>query len=221
MYVHVYCPDLLLLFSHKVVSNSLRPHDLQHPSFPCPSLSSRVCSNSCPLSQRYHPTVSSPLFPSPPDLNLSHHQTLFQWVSFPDSSVGKESACNAGNPSSIPGLGRSAGERIDYPLQYFWASLVAQCRRHGFYPWVGKIAWRRERLPTSLFCLENSIHCIVHGVPKSQTGMRDLHITWIRWPKYWSFCFSFSPSNEYSGLISSRNDWFDLLAVQETLKSLS
>ena len=42
----------------------------------------------------------------------------------------------------------------------------------------------------------------------------------IRWPKYWSFSFSISPSNEYSGLISFRTDWFDLLAVQGTLKSL-
>ena len=42
----------------------------------------------------------------------------------------------------------------------------------------------------------------------------------IRWPKYWSFSFSISPSNEYSGLISFRMDWFDLLAVQGTLKSL-
>ena len=42
----------------------------------------------------------------------------------------------------------------------------------------------------------------------------------IRWPKYWSFSFSISPSNEYSGLISFRIDWLDLLAVQETLKSL-
>ena len=42
----------------------------------------------------------------------------------------------------------------------------------------------------------------------------------IRWPKYWSFSFSFSPSNEYSGPISFRIDWFDLLAVQATLKSL-
>ena len=42
----------------------------------------------------------------------------------------------------------------------------------------------------------------------------------IRWSKYWSFSFSISPSNEYSGLISFRIDWFDLLAVQETLKSL-
>ena len=42
----------------------------------------------------------------------------------------------------------------------------------------------------------------------------------IRWPKYWSFSFSISPSNEYSGLISFRIDWFDLLSVQGTLKSL-
>ena len=42
----------------------------------------------------------------------------------------------------------------------------------------------------------------------------------IRWPKYWSFSFSMSPSNEHTGLISFRVDWFDLLAVQETLKSL-
>ena len=42
----------------------------------------------------------------------------------------------------------------------------------------------------------------------------------IRWPKYWSFSFCISPSNEHPGLISFRMDWFDLLAVQETLKSL-
>ena len=43
--------------------------------------------------------------------------------SFPDSSVGKESTCNAGDPISIPGSGRSTGEEIGYPLQYSWASL--------------------------------------------------------------------------------------------------
>ena len=42
----------------------------------------------------------------------------------------------------------------------------------------------------------------------------------IRWPKYWSFSFSICPSNEYSGLISFRMDWFDLLEVQGTLKNL-
>ena len=47
-------------------------------------------------------------------------------MDFPGSSAGKESTCNAGVPDSIPGSGRSPGERIGYPLQYSWASLVAQ-----------------------------------------------------------------------------------------------
>ena len=52
---------------------------------------------------------------------------LFYWeTDFPDSSVDKESTCNARDPGSIPGLGRSAEEGIGYPLQYSWASLVAQ-----------------------------------------------------------------------------------------------
>ena len=79
-------------------------------------------------------------------------------LGFPDSSVGKESACSAGDPGLIPGLGRSAGEGIGYPLQYSWASLVAQLvriclqwGRPGLDPWVGKIPWRRERLPTPVF----------------------------------------------------------------------
>ena len=48
----------------------------------------------------------------------------------------------------------------------------------------------------------------------------DESVLHIRWPKYWSFSFNISPSNEYSGLISFRIDWLDLLAVQGTLKSL-
>ena len=48
----------------------------------------------------------------------------------------------------------------------------------------------------------------------------DESVLHIRWPKYWSFSFSIRPSNEYSGLISSRMDWLDLLAVQGTLKGL-
>ena len=47
-------------------------------------------------------------------------------MGFPDSSDGKESACNAGDRSLIPGSGRSAGKGIGYPLQYSWASLLAQ-----------------------------------------------------------------------------------------------
>ena len=59
----------------------------------------------------------------------------------------------------------------------------------------------------------------LHPFPASGSfsSERALH---IRWPKYWNFSFSVSPSNKYSGLISFRIDWFDLLAVQGTLKSL-
>ena len=77
---------------------------------------------------------------------------------FPDSSVGKESACNGGDPCWIPGLGRSTREGIGYPLQYSWASFVAQLiknppamRRSWFDPWVRKIPWRREWLSTPVF----------------------------------------------------------------------
>ena len=51
-------------------------------------------------------------------------------------------------------------------------------------------------------------------------GFSNESVLCIRWKKYWSFSFNISPSNEYSGLISSRIDWLDLLAVQGTLKSL-
>ena len=51
--------------------------------------------------------------------------SFIQVLGFPDSSVGKESACNAGDPGSIPGPERSPGEGVGYPLQYSWASLVA------------------------------------------------------------------------------------------------
>ena len=54
----------------------------------------------------------------------------------------------------------------------------------------------------------------------SITVFSNESILHIRWPKYWSYSFSISPSNEYSGLISFRMNWFDLLAVQRTLKSL-
>ena len=71
---------LLMMFNHSALSNSSQPHGLQHVRLPCPSLSLGVGSNSCPLSQWCHPTISSSIVPSPPALNLSQHQGLFQWV---------------------------------------------------------------------------------------------------------------------------------------------
>ena len=65
-------------------------------------------------------------------------------LGFPDSSVGKESTCNAGDPSSISGPGRSAGKEIDYPLQYIWASLMAQLVKNPpamQESWVRSLGW--------------------------------------------------------------------------------
>ena len=111
-------------FSCSVVSNPLWPHGLQHARLPCPSPTPRVYSNSCPLNQWCHPTISSSVVPF--------------------------SSC------IIPSI------RV-FPNE-------------------------------SVLC--------------------------IRWPKYWSFSFNISPSNEHPGLISFRMDWLGLLAVQGTLKSL-
>ena len=113
-------------FSRSVVSDSLRPHELQYARPPCPSPTPLVYSNSCPLSRLCHPTISSSVIPF---------------------SSGLQSVSASGSFSS-----------------------------------------------------ESVLH--------------------IRWPKYWSFSFSISPSNEYSGLISFQIDWLDLFAVQGTLKSL-
>ena len=106
-----------------VVSSFSGPHGLQHPRLPCPPPSPGICSNSCSLSQWWHPTI------------LRHPLLLLPSV-FPSISV--------------------------------FSNKSALC---------------------------------------------------IRWPKYWSFSFSISPSNEFSRLISFRIDWLDLLAVQGTLKS--
>ena len=108
------------------MSNSLRTHGLQHARLPCPSTTSRVYSNSCPLSLCCHPTISSSVIPFSSCLSI-----------FPISRV---------------------------------------------------------------FSNESVLHS--------------------RWPEYWSFSFSISPSNEHPGLISFRMDWLGLLAVQGTLKNL-
>ena len=113
-------------FSHSVMSDSLRHHELQHTRPPCPSPTPRVYSNSCPLSRWCHPAISSSVIPF----------------------------------SSCP-----------------------------------------QSFPSSRVFSNESALC-------------------IRWPKYCSFSFNISPSNEYSGQISFRMDWLDLLAVQGTLKSL-
>ena len=104
-------------------------------------------------------------------------------LGFPDSSVGKESACNAGDPSSIPGSGISPGEGIGYPLQYFGASLVAQMVKNlpaMQETWVRSLAWEdpleEAWKPTPVFWPgesqgQRSLACHSRGVTKSWTRL--------------------------------------------------
>ena len=103
-----------------------------------------------------------------------------------DSLAGKESACNAGDPGSIPGLGGSPGEGIGYPLQYSWASLVAQVVKNPSAmreTWVQSLCWEDSPgeghgNPLQYSCLENPMDTgswwvTVHGVTKSRTQLND------------------------------------------------
>ena len=74
-------------------------------------------------------------------------------------------------------------------------------------------------MPSNHFILDGHLLLLPSIFPSIRV-FSDESVLHIRWPKYWSFNFSISPSTEYSGLISFRTDWFYLLAVQGTLKSL-
>ena len=98
---------------------------------------------------------------------------------FPDSSVGKESACNAGDPSSIPGLGRSAREGIGYPLWYSWASLpggsagkesTCNVGDLGLISGLGRCPGKGKGYSLQYSGLENSMDCC-------QWGCKELNMT--------------------------------------------
>ena len=102
------------------------------------------------------------------------------------SSAGKESICNVGDPGSIPRSGRSPGEGIGYPLQYSWASLVAQMVKNlpaMQETWVQSLGWEdplEEGMATHSSILawripmDRGAWCAtVHGVTKSQTQLSD------------------------------------------------
>ena len=101
------------------------------------------------------------------------------WCSYLLGSVGKESTCNAGDPGSIPGLGRSPGEGTGYPPQYSWASLVAQLVKNlpaMRETWVQSLGW--EDLLEKEMATHSSIlawRITVHGVAKSRTQLSDFH----------------------------------------------
>ena len=104
-------------------------------------------------------------------------KNAFKKKGFPDSSVGKESTCNAGDPGSIPRSGKSAGEGIGYPPPVFLgfpcgsAGKESTCNAGGLgsIPGLGRSPGEGKGDPLQYSGLENSMDCIVHGVAKSWT----------------------------------------------------
>ena len=96
-------------------------------------------------------------------------------MGFLDNSVGKEPTCNAGDPGSIPGFGRSAGEGIDYSLQYSWASLCSSADKEsalnagdmGSIPGLGISPGEGKGYLLQYSGLENSMDYTIHGVTKT------------------------------------------------------
>ena len=112
-------------------------------------------------------------------IHLTHFQD-FDWcpsllVGFPDNSVGKASACKAGDPSSVPGSGISAGEAIGLFLGFPSGSAgkESSCKAGelGSIPGLGRSPGQGKGYPLQYSGLENSMDCIVHGVAKSQTRL--------------------------------------------------
>ena len=97
---------------------------------------------------------------------------------FPESSVGKETSCNAGDPGLILGWGRSPGEGIGYPFQYSWASLVVQPVKNlpGVWEtWVQSLGWE-DPLKKGKVTHSSHLYTIQSmGVTKSQTQLSDFH----------------------------------------------
>ena len=91
--------------------------------------------------------LESIAMPSPEDLPDPKIEPMSHYISFwgfPDSSVGKEFTCNAGDPALIPGSGRSPGEVLGYPIQYSWASLATQLVKTlpaMWETWVRSLGW--------------------------------------------------------------------------------
>ena len=98
-------------------------------------------------------------------------------MDLPGSSASKESACSAGNPSLIPGSGLSPREGLGYPLQYSWASLVAQLVKNPpamWETWVRSLGCE-DPLEKGMGSHSSILTCIVHGIAKSQTRLSNFH----------------------------------------------
>ena len=148
-------------------------------------------------------------------LNVEMLQNTFKWITTKINKTVNFSSV------SIP---------LDIPIS---SLQLISCVRLFATPWTGacqvSLSITNSRSLLKLMSIESVmpsnhlILCFPLLLPSVFPSIRVFSsesVLWIRWPKYWSFSFSISPSNEYSGLISFRMEWLDLLAVQGTLKSL-
>ena len=181
----------MLLFSCSAVSDSLPPQRLLHTRLLCPSLSPEVCSNSCPLS-RCHPTISS--------------------------TVG----CPI-NQSQNTGLKAPPPPCCCSAAQLFPTLCISMdCSTPGFLSFTISQNLLKLMSIELVMPFNHLIPCPLLLLPSIFSRARIFSNEWalcIRWPKYWSFSFSISLSNEHSGLISFTIYWFDFLARQGSLKS--
>ena len=176
---------------------TLWPHESQHARPPCPSPTPRVHSDSCPLSRWYHPAISSSVVPF-----FSYPQSLPASETFPVSQLIVAKVAQS-CPALCDPLDCSTP---DFPVLNCSQILLKFMSFELVMPSNHLILCHSLLFPSSIF---SSIRVF--------SNESALH---IRWSKYWSFSFSISPSNEYSGLICFRMDWLDLLAVQGTPNSL-
>ena len=202
------------------MSDSLWPHELQHTRFPCPSPTPGVHPNPWPSSQWCHPTISSSVIPFSARLQ-----------SFPAAAAAKSlqscpTLCDPldGSPpgSLVPGIlqaitlewvaisfsnARKWKVKVKL-LSHFQPSATPWTAAYQASPSMGfsrQEYWSGVPLPSLIF-------------PSIRVFSNE-SVLHIRWPKYWSFSFSIRLSNEYSGLISFRIDWFDLCCSRDSQES--
>ena len=121
-------------------------------------------------------------------------------------------------------FGKNCFDNIQFSHSVMFNSLWPHGMQHGRLPWPSPTPGAcSNSCPSSQWCNPTILSSVVPFSSCLQNFPASTFYQWvlrIRWPKYWSFSFSIRPSNKYSGLISFRTDWFDLLPIQKTLKSL-
>ena len=156
-------------FSHSVMSDSLWSHELQHARPPCPSPTPGVYSNSCPLSQWCHPTISSSVIPFSPAFSLSQHQGLFQGI----AQLVKNLPTRVGDKRDVGlilGSRRSLGGGNGNPLQY-------SCLKNS----MDRGAWQ-----VTVHGVTRVRHDLVTKPPKHKTFRRKHRVKFL-WPHIWQW----------------------------------